>query len=215
MPIPEHLLPSDLLFCAHFVGVVVLLQAVRYAPWRQLWAAQLQHLFLGAVVVLSLLWSFNAGLQPGLGFHFMGVTVFTLMFGWSLGVIGVSLACLGLVLHRGGLETLSLNALLFGVLPVSLSYGVYYWVHHQLPHHVVIYIFLCAFLGSIVAAGVTVFALVGVLVTTGAYSLHHITEAYLPFLPLYLLPEGILNGMLTTIFIGLRPRWLKTFDEES
>ena len=27
--------------------------------------------------------------------------------------------------------------------------------------------------------------------------------------------EGMLNGMLTTVFIGLRPQWLITFDDDS
>ncbi|MCP5086888.1 MAG: hypothetical protein GY952_08825 [Rhodobacteraceae bacterium] len=57
--------------------------------------------------------------------------------------------------------------------------------------------------------------LVTVLLATGTYTLDRIAYEYLPFLPLYLLPEGLLNGMLTAIFIGLRPEWLTTFDEAS
>jgi uncharacterized membrane protein len=58
-------------------------------------------------------------------------------------------------------------------------------------------------------------AIVGVLIVSQAYPLHRIASEYLPFLPLYLFPEGFLNGMLATVFIGLRPQWLKTFDEQS
>jgi uncharacterized membrane protein len=87
-------------------------------------------------------------------------------------------------------------------------------VHGHLPHHVFIYIFLCAFFGAILTAALTVFGLVGVLTATQTYSLTRIAEEYLPFLPLYLFPEGLLNGMLTTIFVGLRPQWLSTFDDE-
>jgi uncharacterized membrane protein len=66
-----------------------------------------------------------------------------------------------------------------------------------------------------ITAAVTVFAVVGLLVQTGIYPMDRISQEYLPFLPLYLFPEGMLNGMLTTVFIGLRPQWLITFDDDS
>ena len=215
MNIPSHLLPPDWLFFADVVGAVVLWQAIRYAPWRQLRAARLQQLFSGSVVALLLLWNLGAALKPGLGFHFLGVTVFTLMFGWSLGVLGAGLAVLGLALKGGGLDAVALNALLFGALPVSVSYLVYQWVDRHLPHHIFIYIYLCAFLGGMLAAGCAVLAMVGLLVANNVYSFDEMTQSYLPFLPLFLFPEGVLNGMLITVFIGIRPHWLKTFDDES
>jgi uncharacterized membrane protein len=215
MIIPESLLPSDLFFIAHFTWFAVLVQAIRQVSWRAFMGNRSYNVFLASTVGLLLLWSFNVGVTPGLGFHFLGVTVFTLMFGWSLGVIGVSLASLGMALNDGQLAALSLNALLLGILPVSISYLIYRWVHGHLPHHLFIYIFLCAFFGAMITAAVTVFAIVGLLVQTGIYPMDRISQEYLPFLPLYLLPEGMLNGMLTTVFIGLRPQWLITFDDDS
>lgn len=215
MYIPDHLLPSGLSLLVYPLWLLVLIQALRRAPWRQLRSNRLESLLLGTVTALLLLWSLDAGIRPGLSFHFLGVTVFTLMFGWSLGVIGVSLAALLVALFSGHWEALPLNALLSGVLPVSVSYGIYRQVHRYLPPHIFIYIFLCAFLGAILAAGAAVLALIGVLVTTHTYSFARIAQEYLPFLPLYLFPEGMLNGMLTTIFIGLRPQWLKTFDDKT
>jgi len=215
MNMPPSLLPADLFFLAHLVWFVVLVQAVLRAPWRAFFSSRLLNVFLGSTVALMLLWNFNVSVTPGLGFHFLGVTVFTLMFGWSLGIIGASLASLGAALQTGTLASLSLNALVFGVLPVSLSYGISYLVQRYLPHHVFIYIFLSAFLGAILAAALTVFSAVGLLVMTEAYPYARIAAEYLPFLPLYLFPEGFLNGMLATVFVGLRPQWLKTFDDES
>lgn len=216
MHIPDNLLPPELLAAAHILWLLILGVAVWRLRWEQLRASREQNVFLGAVVALLLLWSLNAGVTPGLGFHFLGVTVFTLMFGWALGIIGVSLASVGVVLNGdSGLQALSLNALVLGVLPVSVSYGIYYLVDRYLPHHVFIYIFLCSFFGAIIAASVAVFAIVGIMAGTNTYSLARIAGEYLPFLPLYLLPEGMLNGILTTAFIGVCPRWLKTFDDES
>lgn len=216
MHFPDHLLPAPLLLTAHVLWFTVLVLAISSAPWRQVHANRLGNVLLGAIAALLVLWSFDISVTPGLGFHFLGVTVFTLMFGWSLGIIGVSVATLGLAVNGvGGWESLSCNALLFGVLPVSLSYGIYHLVQERLPHHVFIYIFLCAFAGGILAAGIAIAGAVGLLVAAGIYPFDRIAAEYLPFLPLYLFPEGVLNGMLTTVFIGLRPHWLKTFDDES
>ncbi len=215
MHINDNLLPGDLLFLANFVWLLVLLQALRAAPWRLFLAnSKLQHVFLGASVVLFLMWIFEVGVRPALGFHFLCVTVYTLMFGWSLGVIGASLAAVAVTCMSGDWAALALNALLLGVLPISTSYGVYVLVHRHLPHHLFIYIFLCAFFNAMLAAGAAVLALVILLVVTDTYTFARISGDYLPFVPLYLFPEGLLNGMITTALIGLKPDWLKTYDDE-
>lgn len=215
MNLTDTLLPADLLLFANFVWLLVLLQALRRAPWRPFLAsAKLQHVFLGASATLFLAWLFEVGVRPALGFHLLGVTVYTLMFGWSLGVIGVSLIAVGVTLTSGDWSALAMNALLLGVLPVSTSYGVYYLVHRYLPRHLFIYIFLCAFFNAMLAAGAAVLALVALLVVTETYTFARISSEYLPFVPLYLFPEGLLNGMVTTALIGLRPDWLKTYDDE-
>jgi uncharacterized membrane protein len=215
MHIPNHLISSIPLFSAYLIWFAVLVQAINRAPWRQLKAYGLLNVYLVAVAALVFLWCFDASATPGLGFHFLGLTVFTLMFGWSLGVLGASLASLVIAVPTGALDAMPVNALLLGVLPVSVSYGIYYGVHRYLPRHLFVYIFLCAFVGSIIAAGTTVVALASTLIMINAYSLERIAQEYFPFLPLYLFPEGLLNGMLTTIFIGVRPQWLKTFDDAS
>ena len=107
-----------------------------------------------------------------------------------------------------------MNALLLGVLPVSASYGVYALVHRYLPRHLFIYIFLCAFFNAMLAAGTAILALATLLVFTETYTFARISHDYLPFAPLYLFPEGLLNGMITTVLIGVRPDWLKTYDDE-
>ncbi len=215
MNINDTLLPGDVLGFAYFGWLLVLLQALRAAPWRTFLASsKLQHVFLGATVALFLIWIFEVGVRPALGFHFFGVTVFTLMFGWSLGVIGASLAAVAVTLMSGDWAALAMNALLLGVLPVSTSYGIYLLVYRYLPYHLFIYIFLCAFFNAMLAAGAAVLALVILLVVSDAYSFTRISTDYLPFIPLFLFPEGLLNGMVTTALIGVRPDWLKTYDDE-
>jgi uncharacterized membrane protein len=215
MNFTDTLLPADLLLIANVVWLLVLLRALRGVSWRTLLASsKLQHVFLGASLGLYLMWIFEAGIRPGLGFHFLGVTTYTLMFGWSLSAIGVSVVAVGISLTSGDWAALGMNALLLGVLPVSISYGVYYLVHRHLPHHLFIYIFLCAFFNAMLAAGAVVLALVAMLVLTETYTYARISGEYLPFVPLYLFPEGMLNGMVTTILIVLQPDWLTTYDDD-
>ncbi len=215
MNLTDTLLPADLLLFANFVWLLVLLRALRRAPWRPLLASsKLQHVFLGASMALFLMWIFEAGVRPALGFHFLGVTAYTLMFGWSLSVIGASLVAVGVTLMSGDWSALAMNALLLGVLPVSTSYGIYYLVYRYLPHHLFIYIFLCAFFNAMLAAGAAVLALVTLLVFTEIYTFARISSEYLPFVPLYLFPEGMLNGMVTTILVVLQPDWLITYDDD-
>jgi len=215
MNLTDSLLPADLLFFAWFVWLLVGIQALRAAPWRAFLASsKLQHVFLGASIALFLMWIFEVGVRPALGFHFLCVTVYTLMFGWSLGVIGASLIMTGVTVLSGDWAALAMNTLLLGVLPVSISYGVYRLVYRYLPHHLFIYIFLCAFFNAMLAAGAAVLALATLLVLTETYAFTRLSHDYLPYLPLYLFPEGLLNGMTTMALIGLRPDWLKTYDDD-
>lgn len=215
MNLTDALLPADLLFFAYFVWLLIGLQAARAAPWRTfLSTIKLQHLFLGASTVLFLMWIFEVGVRPALGFHFLCATVYTLMFGWALGVIGVSLIMVAVTIISGDWVALAMNALLLGILPVSVSYGVYLLVYRYLPRHLFIYVFLCAFFNAMLAAGTVVLALATLLVVNETYTFARISHEYLPYLPLYLFPEGLLNGMTTMALIGLRPDWLKTYDDD-
>lgn len=215
MQINDQLLPNDVLLFANFIWLLILAQAARSAPWRILLALPMrQHVFMGASIILFLIWNFAIGSRPGLGFHLLGVTVYTLTLGWSLSVIGTGLVMTAVTLMSGDWSALALNALLIGVLPVSVSYGIYALVDHYLPRHLFIYIFLCAFFNAMLAAGAVVLALTVLLVATETYSFDRISSDYLPFTPLYLFPEGLINGMTITALIGVRPNWLKTYDDD-
>ena len=69
---------ADLLFFANFIWLLVGLQACGRrrggCSWR---TAGCKHVFKGASVALFLIWIFEIGVRPALGFHFLGVTVYT------------------------------------------------------------------------------------------------------------------------------------------
>jgi uncharacterized membrane protein len=165
-------------------------------------------------VALILVWSADAGVTPGLSFHFLGATVLTLMFGWRLALLGLSAVLFALTLNGdGGWSAFGLNGLMLAALPVAVSQLVYQQVDQRLPKHFFIYIFICAFLGAAAAMAATALASVVVLILSGVYSLERLSYEYLPFFPLIVFPEALLNGMIMTLLVALRPQWVCTFDD--
>ncbi len=200
-----------------FGGVygLALYTALRHAPWGRLRDSEQLHVFLGAVVCLVLLWHIRAEVNPGLAFHLLGITVVTLMFGWSLGVIASSLALLGVSLNAGvGWDAFVINAVVTGVLPATLTQVLLVLIRHFLPRNFFIYVlvngFLCAGLVGIVCGYLATW----LLIWSGAYTYAELEQTFLPFFPLMFLPEAMLNGWLTVIMVAFRPEWVGSFSDE-
>src|SRR5512135_1982996 len=123
MNLPSHLLPSLWLWAGDALFALVLLWAIRTAPWQRLKNSSQLNVWLGACVALIAIWSIKTGIKPGLNFHLLGATAFTLMFGPQLAIIGLGIVLAAVTLNgMGGWDSLALNALFMGVLPVFLSY---------------------------------------------------------------------------------------------
>jgi len=201
-----------------FIGAVyllVMLQAFRMAPWRRLFDNEQAHVFFGACVCLVLLWSMKIPVQAGLSFHMLGVTTFTLMFGWSLGVIGTSLALIGMTLSQGGeWELFALNMFIVGVLPVTLTQVVLVLVRSLLPKNFFIYVLGNAFITGGLVAQISNYAAVLLLVASGTISLESLEQTVLPFFPMMVLPEALLNGWIATIMVAFRPAWVSSFSDD-
>ncbi len=196
---------------------VFLVWALARVPWRLLGGSRpLQHLVLGATVAIMVLWTLRAGISPGLGIHFLGVTTLTLMFGWELGLVSASLALLGVTL--AGLESWAgfpVNGFCACLVPVLVSYLVLRLTEAWLPRQFFIYLFLCVCLGSALAAGAAGICMIGLLWLEGVYSGSKLVEEYLVYLPLIMYPEALLNGVLMTGMMVYYPDWIRTFDARS
>lgn len=203
----------------HIIGYVlygaVLGFAAKTAPWGRLRNKESLHVFLGSSVSLLVLWSLNAGITPGLNFHLLGATLFTLMFGWQFALFGMSLVLLGITLNNP-LDWLSfgLNGLVMGVLPVALSYGAYRFAVRYLPHHFFVYVIGNAYVAGGLAMGLTLLTSTLLLVGWGPYSFDRLLQEYLPFAPFIMFGEGFFSGMLAAGMALFRPEWICTFDDE-
>ncbi len=194
---------------------LILFQALRMAPWRRLRDNEQTHVFFGACVSLILLWSMRVPVEPGLSFHFLGVTSLVLMFGWSLGVIGSALALVGVTINQhGAWELFALNALLAGVLPVTLTQVILVLVRSLLPKNFFVYVLGNAFLTAGVVAIVSAYVAVALLVNNDVYSWEELSQVFLPFFPLMFLPEAVLNGWVMTVVVAYRPQWVGSFNDD-
>lgn len=214
MSLTQGLISGGWLWAASLTTLLVVALALRAAPWSVLkQERRLQHLLFGATVVLMLMWTMRAGISPGLGIHFLGMTVLTLMFGWDLAILSGTLALLGMTLiGRESWDTLSINMLCSVVLPALASLAVLRLVEAKLPRNFFVYLFLCAFFGAGIATASGGMAMAMLLWADDVYPWGKIYLEYVSFLPLIMFPEGLLNGIIMTGMMVFHPDLIRTFD---
>jgi len=215
MTIDGALFTPLVLWVFGLVFALSLALALRLTPWRKFRDLEQLNVFLGAVVALILLWHMDAQVQPGLSFHLLGVTAMTLMFGWSLAVIGASLALLGVILNAGtGWEGFALNAILSGIVPASLTQVLLILIRWYLPKHFFVYVLVNGFLTAGIVGVATGYLAAALLVLSGAYSFADLSESVLPFFPLMFMPEAFLNGWILAVLVAFKPQWVYSFSDE-
>lgn len=201
-------------FIAAAVALPILAFAIKGVPLSVLRAEpRLQHLIYGSIVLLALTWSFRAGLSQGLSIHFLGMTALTLMFGWDLALLIGAIVTALLTLF--GVETwqmISLNLITQVIIPASLCLFTLRQVEKRMPTNFFIYLFLVAFLGGGVTVASAGLSLALVLGFAGALQWNTIYVEYITYLPLIMLPEGLINGIIMTSMMVFHPDWIRTFD---
>lgn len=214
MNLPYHLLPGWLHVVATALFSLLLVKAVRSAPWPRFHDRELLNVLLGGCVFLLLLWNLKAGVKPGLTFHLLGATLFTLMYGWQIAFSAICLVLVGSTLYGfTEWQAYPLNALMMGAVPILFSYVLYRLAVWYLPHHFFVYVLFNAFFCAGLAMALTVFSSTLLLVLLGPYSTETVMRGYLPFTPFMVFGEGFMTGMLVTSMALMKPHWLITFDE--
>lgn len=194
---------------------LALWKALRWAPWWRLSEANQLHVFLGSTVALMLLWALRTEIEPGFSWHLSGMVALTLMFGWSLAVIGGCLVLFGITL--AGLSDwggYSPSAVVQVLVPASLTQVALGLARAYLPKHFFVYVFVNAFVTGGVAAIASALVTTGLLLAVEAFPLDRLQESYLLFLPLMFFPEAVLNGWTMSILVGYRPAWVSSFRDE-
>ncbi|MES9940014.1 MAG: energy-coupling factor ABC transporter permease [Candidatus Thiodiazotropha sp. 6PLUC2] len=197
------------LFAASF------LVALRLAYWRRLTEKNQFHVFFGAVVALIVLWHMRGQIQAGLSFHLLGVTVITLMFGWSMAIIIASLALFAVTLNAGsGWEGFVVSFLTVALVPITLSQISLVLLRTWLPKQFFVYVLGNGFFTAWLVGYVSGYLAMMLLVLSGAYTLAELQVTVMPFFPLMFFPEALINGWVITMMVVFFPAWVYSFSDE-
>lgn len=136
MDIPANFFPEAYLWVAGVLSGLLMLAALLCAPWSKIRDGEAQHIFFGTVVMLSLLWMMRGGIQDGLGFHLLGMTLICLMFEWQFALAAASLVvAIATLAGPAAWEAFALNLLLMGALPITFTRLFLYFCQRRLPHN--------------------------------------------------------------------------------
>lgn len=214
MNFSTQLLPLSWLWAGHLLFFPLLIYAIWRAPWRHFLDPNDTNIFFFSCLALFLLWQLGGGITAGMEFHLLLVTTITLMFGWQFATIAISIIQLFLTL-TGYSEwfAYSLNALCNGIVPIGITYALYWFALVWLPRHFFIYIYICAFLGG--ALSMLASRLIGmwILLSSQTYALTDLGDEPL-FIIVMLFPEAFINGMLITLLVVYKPQWVSSFSDK-
>lgn len=214
MNFPDHLFSAFLTLLGSGLFLTAVLAAVWFSPWRRLADSDQLNVWLGCAVVLCLVWSMKAGVQPGLNLHLLGATLLTLMFGRSLAIIALTLVLLGVSINNGGgWVNFGLTGLVSIVFPVLVSETLRRAVDKYLPANFFVYVFIAAFfaaaLTTVATGGLSTLLLWG----GGIYPLDKLLDDYLPYYLLLGFAEAWLTGAVITVMVVYMPHWVGSFDD--
>lgn len=218
MNFPDGLFTRSWTVGAYLPLVLIWLWCLRTVQWRRLSDTRLLHVWLGTIVVLTLLWSLKAETAPGLTMHLLGATAFTLMFGRQLAFAGLSIVLAAATLngvHSGtiGWQSYGLNALLMIVIPVFVAWTILYAAERWLPANFFVYLFFAAFFGAACNVVLTGFAATMLMSLANIYPPDKLFgEVFLSYV-LLAFAEAWLTGSLITVMVVYRPHWVSTFDD--
>lgn len=215
MELDGNLFSATYLWWLGIIQAATLIMALRLAAWKHLSEERRLHAFLGSIVALILLWHLRGEVLTGISFHMLGVTTLTLMFGWSLAVIGASIALLAVSINVGyGWEGFVASMATVVLAPVSLTQLFLVLIRSWLPKHFFIYILGNAFLTGWGVAYLSGYLAVALVVTAGFHVLTDLENTIMPFFMLMFFPEAIINGWIMTILVLYCPAWVYSFEDE-
>ncbi|WP_215777042.1 energy-coupling factor ABC transporter permease [Paludibacterium sp. B53371] len=213
MSFPAGLFPLPWLLGLNLLALLVLAGRVRRVAWRRIPAAQ-ANAWLGACVLVMVMWTLRDDYLPGLSYHLLGMTLLGLMMGPSLALLASALVIVVAVLATGGdWASLGLVWLCCGVLPIGASWLGLRLTQRLLPANYFVYLFLNAFLAGGVGMALAGLASVLVLGAAAAYPWGMLFDEALPYYLLLAWSEAFTTGLMMAILIVYRPQWVLTFED--
>ena len=184
--------------------------------WIELIAdSRRQHLFFGSVFALTVLWLLRKEFDSGLTFHFLGLTVVTLMLDWPLALVAGALAQVALViLGMDDVAALGANGILRILVPVLITVGMSRLLERFKPTNLFLYIFISGFFAAALAAVSSMLVGMALLAWSGHLSAPHSLVELIGYMIMVMFPEGFINGMSVAALVVFHPDWVETFDSD-
>lgn len=195
-------------------AAAVLGRAVWMAPWSRFRDSELVHVWYGGIFTVVVLWSIQATVGAGFTFHLLGVSALTLSMGPSLALVGSAIAVGVLLAVRDGLwANAGIGFVTMAALPVGVTWLVLRLAERLLPPNFFIYVFVGAFLGAALALGSAGLAGVTLMTLAAGVPAERVFGEYAPYLVYLAFGEATITGMLLTLGVAYRPKWVATFDD--
>lgn len=200
------------------LNLIVLLLTF-YFIWKIDWLKTCKkgifNVWATTIFFLGLVWMIRASLNEDLNIHLSGAMLMTLMFGWRLGILGMSLVCILISLWGNSLSVnLGVTIILNAYLSVSLSYLFFLIVEAFLPRNIFIYFYVTAFFSAAISFIISGLATVTFLGFVGAFPWATLLGEYLPYYCLMSFGEAFMTCGLITLFVVYRPEWVFSFRDK-
>jgi uncharacterized membrane protein len=215
MNLPDGLLGWEWALMGGMAWLWAAIWAVKTAPWYKVKGNRsAQHIWFATAVVVMLVWSLSATIGGGFNFHFLLMTVVTLMFGPQFAFLAMSLALIGVTFYTdAGWMMYGLNAVLMGWVSIFVTWWVYKLAYRYLDRNFFVYVFLNGFLAAGVGAVLMMVLSALLMGVSGAYTHEELAYNFLPFIPLIAAPEAFLNGFILAGLVIMKPEWVSTFSD--
>lgn len=216
MNFPDGLLGISWVSVGLLMYALSLFWAFRTAPWYKVKSDRsAQNVLLGAALLIVLAWSFSASIGDGFSFHFLFMTVITLMFGPQFALMAMSLGLLGVTINgEAGWLSFGVNAMLMGWLPIMITWWLYKLAYRYLDKNFFVYTLLNGFLAAGISTVVVLLTASLVMLWSGAYVLDDLKYSFLLFIPMIAAPEAFLNGIIIAGLVLMKPEWVSTFHDD-
>jgi uncharacterized membrane protein len=206
--------PFGWLIAGWVAALPIVALAMHRAPWTRFAESEPVHVWYGTIFCLTMLWNVQATVGEGFRFHLLGVGAFTLLAGPALALVGGAVVMILQIVVRGGLwANVGLAFVTMVAVPVATAWLVLRVAERRLPPNFFIYVFVVAFFGaglSLAVAGIAG----AVAMTWGAgRPAELVFGEYVPYLIYLAFGEATVSGMLLTLAVVYRPRWVATFDD--
>jgi len=196
---------------------LILIWALKTAPWHKIDGDKgAQHVLLAMAVIVFFIWQESASLGNGITFHFLLMALMTMMFGPQFAIIAMLLALIGVVFESDlGWLALGINAVLMGVIPITVTWLMYRIGAKFLEPNFFVYLFYNGFLSAAVGVVISLGLSTWVMLVNDVHTLNVLKQSFIVYIPLMATPEGFVNGILLAAMILLKPQWVATFHDSN